>query len=112
MPVQVVPPSVVCTMDVHGFVPHGAVPSSQPSVALTNVRSRATKPLGTGPPFASPAGGLAPPAPSPTSPGDSADAGVAVPAPLCAQPARTRADSSAIAGLYPIRAVLPTLSTG
>src|SRR5690242_1062475 len=102
-PAHVLPPSVVCTMDVHGFVLHGAVPSSQPSFALTNVKSWATKPFGTGAPL-----GLFP-AFMPAEPGDSADVPDAVPGPLgplgplWAQPASTRAESSAIAGLYPIK---------
>src|SRR4051794_12396192 len=50
MPTQVRPLSVVRTIEVHGLTVHGAVPSSQPVRVLTNVRSLATKPFGTGPP--------------------------------------------------------------
>ncbi len=37
-------------MDVHGGFAQGAVPSTQPSDALTNVADRGRKPAGTGPP--------------------------------------------------------------
>jgi hypothetical protein len=50
IPTQVRPLSVVRTIEVHGLTVHGAVPSSQPVRVLTNVRSSATNPFGTGPP--------------------------------------------------------------
>ena len=50
MPVQVLPPSVVRTIEVHGGCPHDAVPSAQPTESLIQVRSTARKPAGTGPP--------------------------------------------------------------
>jgi hypothetical protein len=66
MPVQVLPPSVVCTIEVHGGCPHGAVPSAQPSELLIQVSSTALKPAGTGPPAAPcPLGPEAVPPPEP-----------------------------------------------
>src|SRR5436190_3874040 len=51
MPCQVLPPSWVRTIEVHGAEVHGALPSTQLSVGLTNVAEYGTNPAGTGPPF-------------------------------------------------------------
>jgi hypothetical protein len=45
----------VRTIEVHGWAAHGAVPSTQPSLADTNVIDTGSNPGGTGPP-AGPAG--------------------------------------------------------
>jgi hypothetical protein len=50
MPVQDAPPSVVRTIEVHGWTAHGAVPRTQPSLADTNVIDTGSNPAGTGPP--------------------------------------------------------------
>src|SRR5436190_6765337 len=55
---QLRPPSVVRTSEVHGAREHGALPSPQPSSALTKVRSLIFMPLGTGPPAGPIAGPL------------------------------------------------------
>lgn len=50
MPAHVRPPSVVRSTDVHTGRGHGAVPSTQPRCADTNVTDSGWNPAGTGPP--------------------------------------------------------------
>jgi hypothetical protein len=52
MPAQDAPPSVVRTIEVHGWTAHGAVPRTQPSLADTKVIDTGSNPGGTGPPAA------------------------------------------------------------
>ena len=49
MPFQVLPPSVVRATDPQCAFEHGALPSTQPSSALTKVDEYGVKPVGTGP---------------------------------------------------------------
>ena len=59
MPCQVLPPSLVRTMDVQGALEQGAVPSAQPCEASMKVADTGVNRAGTGPPAGPTADGVA-----------------------------------------------------